>query len=143
MDFTLQELTIIPERDEHNNPVWSFPVMAKVYRQDNTLSLQEHAGTLSNDEVEANVSHIYGGFVFGLSVRRKVKGKPYGDTEQYALDCRPILEAIINLNLELRKVPRLPRLKASTRGVLKGKVKHAKARHRANPRTGNRPSASR
>jgi hypothetical protein len=90
--------------------VWKLPTIVKVHRQDNSLSISEHVGALHNEEVHANVSHIYGGFVFGLSVQRKTKsGKVYGDTEHYAIDCRPVLEQVVKLNLELRKVPRLPR----------------------------------
>jgi hypothetical protein len=132
---TLEGLTLTPERDAYNNPVWKLPAIVRLSRQDNTLSLQEHAGTLSNEDVHADVSHIYGGFVFGLSIQRKTKaGKRFGDTERYAIDCRSLLEQVIGLNLELREVPRLPPPQ---------KVENAKAKPRANPTSKGRTKPGR
>jgi hypothetical protein len=113
--LVLQDLALgglgIPEptRDDHNNPIWKLPMEAKVHRQDNSLSLSQHAGKLENDHVLANVSNIFGGFVFGLDVQLKRRGKLHGPTIRYALDCRPLLERIVELDPVLRKVPQLPR----------------------------------
>jgi hypothetical protein len=82
-----------------NNPIWDLDLPVKVYRQDNSLSLVQHLGSLSNDDVVADIGIALGGLVvITLDYKKMRKGKKDGDTVRYAIDTRPLLEKVIELH---------------------------------------------
>jgi hypothetical protein len=110
-----------------NNPVWNLELPVRVIRQDNSLSLVQHLGTLSNEEVRAEIGYAMGGLVvitLDYHAMRQRKGKSYqvGDTTRYAIDCRPLLEKVIELHKPfLEKAARLPNRKKVAKPTKRGK----------------------
>lgn len=55
-----------PIYDEHNNPVWEMKLPVMVHRMDNSITMGEHWGTLTDKKTDKKIGSIsmaYGGFV--------------------------------------------------------------------------------
>lgn len=86
------------KRNKHNNPVIDATVEVAIERTDNTMSLrQEWVSGKTGDGESFSVLQIIGGFALAFEI-----GK--GPTVRYAVDLRPILEAVFEKHEDFKKV---------------------------------------
>ena len=95
-----------------NNPVWQITHPVKVTRQDNSLSLRIHYGTIDDEETgrKGNIGMVIGGLVISLGVQA-----PGEKSREYTIDVSDLVQEVFRMDPELAKAEYLSLFKPGTK----------------------------